>query len=132
MNARFGEIRLLLISFAAIMVLIVLGALFYHRAGINYYVVAGANGVFLLSGLLVFNLQRKALNDPNPNEFVRSVMKGVMLKLFICIGAVLAYVLLSGKNVNRPALIISMGIYLVYLLTEVMSISKMNKGKQNG
>lgn len=129
MSPRFREISPLLISFVLIAVLNVLGMFLFTGAGINYLVVAGANCLFFLVALLVFSIQRKALHNPNPNAFIRSVMKGAMLKLFLCMAIVLTYVLINRAHVNKPAIFISLGIYLVYMITEILSVMRLYKTK---
>ena len=69
------------------------------------------------------------MQHSNPNVFIRSVMAGMMIKMFIVIVAVIAYVLLSGKSFNKPAIFISLLLYLVYLAVEVAAVMKLNKRK---
>ena len=95
--------------------------------GVNTYVLLGANLLFFLISALVFVMQKKALNNKNPNVFIRSVMGGMMIKMIVCIIAVFLYVFLAGKGYNKKAVFISMFIYLIYLAAEVKSLMKLNK-----
>jgi lysylphosphatidylglycerol synthetase-like protein (DUF2156 family) len=90
-------------------------------------VVITANLIFFIVSVLVFLMQRKALANPNPHAFVRSVMGGMMLKMFVCIIAVIIYVVAAGKAYNKPAVFASLFLYLVYLVVEVAVIMKLNK-----
>jgi len=45
--------------------------------------------------------------------------------------AAFAYIMMEKKNVNKPALIICMGLYLVYTFVEVSSLQKLLKQKKN-
>jgi hypothetical protein len=119
----------LLICFIALTVAILLTGYVLKVAGVNYIVLMAANCLFFLVSLLVLRMQRKAMTNKNPNVFVRTVISGVMIKMFVCIAAVMAYVLLSGKYFNKPSVFISMVIYLVYLGVEVSVVMKLNKNK---
>jgi lysylphosphatidylglycerol synthetase-like protein (DUF2156 family) len=90
-------------------------------------VVITANLIFFVVSLLVFTMQRKALSNPNPHVFVRSVMGGMMLKMFVCIIAVIIYVVAAGKGYNKPGVFASLFLYLIYLVVEVAVIMKLNK-----
>jgi hypothetical protein len=117
------------ICFVILSALIFAASLIFPGTAIDYRVLMGGNCIFFFVSLVAFRIQRKALQNTNPNAFVRSVMAGVMIKMFVCIAAVMAYVLLSGKYFNKPAVFISMLLYLVYLGVEVAVLMKLNKQK---
>lgn len=119
----------LLIVFLIISIVIGIGWDYFYAHHIDNYVLLGANIIFFLVFLLAFFMQKKALKNANPNVFIRSVMGGVMLKMFICIIAVMGYVLASGKSVNKISVFIAMFFYLIYLAVEVMILLKLNKQK---
>ncbi len=102
---------------------------FFEQQGIDRNVVLVANTLLFLSNLITLLLLRKALANPNPNVFVRSTMAGTLIKLFIIVGAFAAYVILSQKNINKPAVYISIALYFIYLLVEVSISLKLNKQK---
>ncbi len=129
MDQRFRVVLSLVISFVLLSVIILVCGIIFKTAGVNYIVLMAANCLFFLVSLVALRMQRKAMANNNPNVFVRSVISGVMLKMFVCIAAVMAYVLLSGKYFNKPAVFISMVIYLVYLAVEVAVVLKLNKNK---
>lgn len=116
-----------IIIFAAITVLILALKGFLVHKGFDIYVLLGANTLFFLMGLLVFSLQKKALSNANPNVFVRSVISGMMIKMFACVIAVLAYVVLTGNDYNKRSVFLSLFIYLIYLAAEVAAIMQLNK-----
>ena len=97
--------------------------------GVDYSVLLVANALFFLVSLLVFFMQKKAMSNSNPNVFVRSVMAGMLIKMFVCIAAVIAYRILAGGNVNKVSVFAAMFLYLLYLGVEVSVITKLNKQK---
>lgn len=117
----------LIIIFAAITILIFALKAFLVQHGFDTNVLLGANTLFFLMGLLVFSLQKRALGNANPNVFVRSVISGMMIKMFACVIAVLAYVVLTGNDYNKKSVFLSLFIYLIYLAAEVAAIMQLNK-----
>lgn len=129
MNLRFKVLLPLFITFLVLTLLIFTAKFFYADRGIDYTVVMAANCLFFLISLFVFRLQYKAMFNSNPNVFIRSVMMGMIIKVFACIIAVVAYYFISRSQFNKPAVYISMIIYIVFLVVEVRTIMKLNKSK---
>jgi hypothetical protein len=130
MNFSFKTILPLFITFLVLTVLCVAGNFLVAEKGINYAVVMGGNCLFFLISLFVFRMQYVAMHNSNPNVFIRSVMGGMIIKMFGCVLAVVAYYFISGKEAfNKPAVYLSMVIYIVYLMVEVRTILKLNKTK---
>lgn len=100
-----------------------------EKWGVDRYVLIGANLLFFVVSLITFFLQNGALKNKNPNVFVRSIMGGVMIKMFACITALLTYYFTNADNFNKPAVYGGMIIYLLYLVIEVIVMMKLNKHK---
>jgi FtsH-binding integral membrane protein len=129
MNLSFKTVFPLFITFVFITVLVLAAMLFYPGKGIDLMVVMAANCLFFLISLLVFRMQYQAMYNANPNVFIRSVMSGMIIKVFGCVIAVVAYYFISGTAFNKPAVYASMVIYIIYLVVEVRTIMKLNKTK---
>lgn len=95
--------------------------------GIDSGVLIVANILFFIISLIAFFMQQNALKNSNPNVFVRSVMAGMLIKMFVCITAVIIYRLVAGNNVSKVSVFSAMFLYLVYLTVEVAVITKLNK-----
>ena len=104
---------------------------FLVSKNVDFKILIWANIIFFIIYLLVFLYQKKALQHTNPNVFIRSIMGGMMAKMFITVIAVFAYVILTGDDYNKKAVFISLIIYLLYLSVEVYSLMKLLK-KKNG
>ena len=64
--------------------------------------------------------------DKNPAAFIRGVSASTFLKLLVCMGSILIYVMIKqGKNIYKPSLFVLLGIYAVYTITESMVLSKL-------
>jgi len=97
--------------------------------GIDTDVLIIANILFFIISLVAFFMQKKALTNSNPNVFVRSVMGGMLIKMFAVITAVIVYRLVAGNNVSKVSVFAAMFLYLLYLGVEVAVITKLNKQK---
>lgn len=89
------------------------------------------NSLLFIITLLSFLLAQRGLNNTNPHAFIRSVYMSVMLKLFACIIAAFVYISIYKSDVNKPALFICMGLYLVYTSFEVAILMKLLKQRKN-
>ena len=129
MNFSFKTVLSLFIVFVVLTAIIFAAYIFYVDKGIDYTVVMGANCLFFLISLLVFRMQYLAMHNANPHVFIRSVMGGMIIKVFACVIAIVAYYFISAAAFNKPAVYASMVIYIVYLVVEVKTIMKLNKTK---
>ena len=126
----FGKMLLpLFIIFIVLTIFILSEGKFWNSYNIVKNVLLGANFLFMGTGLLVFFIQKNALTNKNPNVFIRSVISGMMIKMFSTVLAVLSYVVLVGPTYNKKAVFISLFMYLLYLAVEVIAISKVNSKK---
>jgi hypothetical protein len=126
----FGKMLMpVLIIFITLTIFIFVADTLWVKYNVDRDVLLGANILFLVTSVLVFFMQKNALSNANPNVFVRSVIAGMMIKMFSTAIAVLAYVLIVGSGYNTSAVFISLIMYLIYLAAEVMAISKENKNK---
>ena len=129
MNFSFKPVLPLFITFLVLTLFSFAGSVFFADKGINYIVVMGGNCLFFLVSLFVFRMQYMAMQNSNPNVFIRSVMGGMIIKVFACVIAIVGYYLISRAAFNKPAVYLSMVIYIVYLVVEVRTIMKLNKTK---
>jgi hypothetical protein len=126
----FGKMLMpVLVIFIGLTIFIFSATTLWIKYNVDSNVLHGANVLFLVTSILVFFMQKKALSNPNPNVFVRSIIGGMMIKMFSTVIAVLAYVVGTGNGYNTKAVFISLLMYLVYLGAEVVAISKENKKK---
>ncbi len=99
------------------------------KLGIDNAVLIIANSLFLIINLITFFIQQKALHNTNPNVFIRSVMAGMMIKMFVCIIAIIIYWYIMGPAFSRASVFAGMLLYLIYLAVEVSLVTKLNKQK---
>jgi hypothetical protein len=84
-----------------------------QSAGVAVNVLLGGNGLLFAASMLSFLMYQRAMHTDKPFGFVNRVYAGFMVKFFILIIGVMLYFFLA-KEVNKPAVFICMGLYLVY------------------
>lgn len=99
--------------------------------GVDTTVVSFGNLILVVVTFLSFWLSRRSLKSENPNVFVRAMYANVMIKLFVCIAAAFIYFAWAKKNINKPALFICMGLYVLYTVIEVSSLTKLLRKQKN-
>jgi len=97
--------------------------------GVDTSVLLIANVLLFIITLISFMLALKGLKNPNPNAFVRSVYGSMIIKLFAGMIAATIYISIYQKDLNKPALFASMGLYLVYTFAEVTVLTKLLRQK---
>lgn len=102
------------------------------QKNIDANVVLGGNILLFLLTIISSFMHAKALKDPNPNAFVRSVMGAMVMKLFVIAAAVIIYLFLLGQEKNIAGILMCMGLYIIYTAIEVKSTSSLNKKKTHG
>ena len=94
-------------------------------------VITIGNLILFLATSLSYFFALRGLKASNPHTFIRSVYASILVKFFICLLAALIYIVMYKANLNKPALFICMGLYLIYTFMEVMVLMKIMKQKPN-
>ncbi len=116
--------------FSLIMLFVILNAGFIGakniliRKGFDPDVLMVGNAIVFLATALSFYISYKSVTNPNPNASVRSLYGSFMIKFFVIIIAAFAYIMTAKKNINKPALFTTMGLYLVYTVVEITSLQR--------
>jgi hypothetical protein len=104
---------------------------FLEQRGFNAQVLSVGNFFVYLVTTVSMRMLSKGLQAENTNAFLRGAYSGILLKLFACAGAAFIYILVSGKNLNTPALFAIMFLYLVYTFVELSIIMKQSNARKN-
>ncbi len=118
-----------------VLIFILLNGLFivfrsrFESWGVDADVLLIANLLLFIITFISFALALKGLKNPNPNAFVRSVYGSMIIKLFAGMIAATIYISIYQKDLNKPALFGSMGLYLLYTFAEVSVLTKLLRQK---
>lgn len=127
-NKTFSRIFSVFIVFNGLMLLT---KSYLQDHGFNIRFLLFANIFLLLLSIGGFFLQQKGLKSPNPQAFVRGVYSSMIFKMFACMIAVLIYVFLLKTKINKPGLFTAMGMYIVYTVVEVTTLTKLARNNKN-
>lgn len=89
------------------------------------------NALLFVITIISFLLAQKGLRNTNTHAFIRAIIGGIMIKLFVFVIAAFIYISMFKKDINKPALFTCMGLYLVYTFFEVSVLTKQLKQKAN-
>lgn len=73
--------------------------------------------------LIVYN----ASKNKNPNALVRAKTSGMMLKFFVSIAALLAYIFINNRIVHKPSIYVFFGMYIIYMIIETIYLTRIAK-----
>ena len=102
-----------------------------EKWGVDQPVLILGNLLLFVVTLISFFISLRGLKSANPHAFVRSVYSSVMLKFFVFAITAFVYIQITKAAVNKPALFICMGLYLVYTFSEVSVLTKLLRKKAN-
>jgi FtsH-binding integral membrane protein len=111
--------------------LILTSHFFLKGHGFDTEFLTWANLFLFLLSIGGFLLQRKGLQSPNPQAFVRGVYASMIFKMFVVMVVVLVYVVLLKSKINKPGLFTAMGLYVVYTVVEVRMLTNLARKKKN-
>src|SRR5689334_6152762 len=89
------------------------------------------NLILFAATSLSFWLGSRGLKTNNPQAVVRAVYGSFIVKFFMIAIAAFIYIIMAKKNVNKPALIVCMCLYIVYTFLEVNILLKLQRQKKN-
>ncbi len=92
--------------------------------GFNVAFLIVANIILFLLTFFGFYIQTSGVRSTNINAFIRGIYSSLLLKMFVIVGAILVYIVALGGEVNKPSILTSLGIYLVYTFLEVVQLMK--------
>ncbi|NOT50811.1 MAG: hypothetical protein HOP10_06005 [Chitinophagaceae bacterium] len=120
-----------------VIVFVVLNVFFFAfhdwlvKKGVNNDVLIIGNLILFIATLLSLLVYMRSLKATGGGAAVRGMYGSFIVKFFTCLVAAFAYIMIAKKEVNKPALIICMGLYMVYTVIEVSALQKLLKKKKN-
>jgi len=132
MSANAGYSR-----FSLVIIFVVIScALFFSREfldshGISTTVLLAGNTILFLVTIASQWLYQRALAHPNTTGFLKNTYGGILLRLFVCMIAIVAYMLSAGKDVNKPSIGGCVFLYFLYTLVEMSNLRQWNKSRRD-
>lgn len=127
-----GKLRVLLPVIIVFFLAVVFREVFpgwMKTMGISSTVLAIGNLLLLVLTFFTIAFQKRALNNTNPNVFIRSIMSSMLIKMLVIAGGVIIYAKTSGPAFSKGGVFAILVLYLLYLAAEVYTVMKMNSRK---
>jgi hypothetical protein len=99
--------------------------------GVNQPVVIVGNMILFAVSLISLLLYQRAMAHATTMGFLRNTYSGLLLKLLVCIIAILIYVFTDREHVNKQGIFACVFLYFVYTLLEMRSLMQWNKARRN-
>ena len=101
------------------------------KKGVQHDVLVIGNLILFVATLLSFMVYMRSLKTAGGGAAVRGMYGSFIVKFFTCLIAAFGYIMIAKKEVNKPALIICLGLYVIYTVIEVSSLQRLLKQKKN-
>jgi hypothetical protein len=126
-NKVFGRAFVpIFVVFLVLYLLIVGLSAILHEWNVDDRVLLGGNAVLFFVTAVSYWLHIKSLRSANPHVVVRMVYGSLLVKMLVCLVAVLIYALRTTV-VNRNAIIGSFILYIIYTFLEVRILTQLTK-----
>ncbi len=122
---------LLIIVFCIVTALLVAGKSWLVKWGIEFPVVLTGNLILFAVSLASLLLYQRAMAHASTMGFLRNTYSGLLLKLFVCVIAVLIYAAVQREHVNKGGIFACVFLYFLYALLEMRSLMQWNKARRN-
>jgi hypothetical protein len=128
---KLTTIRPLILLFVFLTAFFVTAKNWLTRYNINQDVLIIGNLLLFVVTIVSCFLFLRSIQSSNPNSFVRAMYGSFILKFFLIAIVAFVYIIITKKNVNKPALITCMVLYMIYTFIEVSVLLKLMKKNKN-
>lgn len=103
---------------------------FLQQHGFDWQVLSGGNLIIYVITTISMQLLRQGMNATTTQGFMARAYGGIMVKLFACALAACIYIFVARSQVNKPALLTCMALYMVYTFVELkITLKQTNQNK---
>lgn len=124
-------VRPLLFVFVIITAIIVAGRAWLLGQGIDPTVLLAGNIVIWFATIISLMVLLRGEKANNPQTFIRSMYGSFLIRFFLILVAAFIYIMTAKKNVNKPAIVICAGLYILYAGLEISALLRSLKNKKN-
>jgi hypothetical protein len=121
--------RPLVFVFVAVTAFIVAGRSWLAQQGVNPTVALVGNVIIWAATILSLLILLRGEKTTNPQFFVRSMYASFLFRFFLILAAAFVYIMTAKKEVNKPALMLCAGLYILYAGLEISALMKSLKRK---
>jgi hypothetical protein len=120
-----------------VIVFIITNALFLSakalitRWNIDPGVLIVGNLVLFIATLVSFYFHNRSLQTTNAGAILRMTYASMGSRMFICIIAIVIYIVIARSQVNKGGIIVCMILYIIYTAIELAVFRKLSKQKKH-
>ncbi len=107
------------------------GKTWLDKKGIDQDVLIGGNLLLFIISAVAFFVTLRSLRSASHHGFTRAMYGSFMIKIFAIAIAAFIYISAAGDKLNKPALFVCMGLYMIYTFIEVSTLLRVLKQKKN-
>jgi hypothetical protein len=89
------------------------------------------NLILFIVTFVSLTMYQRAMKQDSTSAFLRNTYSGLLVKLLVCMAAVLVYAMVVGNNINKGAIFTCMFLYFLYTFIEIRSLMRWNKERKN-
>lgn len=124
-------LRPVIVVFILLSSFFVIGKEWLLKKGVDQDVVIIGNLLLFIVTLVTFMLTFRSLKSTNSYAFVRGMYSSFLIKFLVIAMAAFIYIMISKNGVNKPALFLCLGLYVIYTFFEVSTLLRVLKQKKN-
>lgn len=99
---------------------------------IDPIVVLIGNLILFVASAVSYYFFQKSINNKQPYTFLNYIYAGMFFKMILCLLSAFFYIRMAGKEVSKPAIFVTMFLYLVYTFVELRILLKLSKQQKHG
>ena len=111
--------------------LLIIGKKQLQKWGVDTVMVIAGNMLLFAASLASLLLYQRAMANATTIGFLRNTYSGLFLKLGVCIGAIVIYILVNKEHINKQGVIACVFLYFLYAVLEMRSLMQWNKARRN-
>jgi hypothetical protein len=124
-------LRPVILVYVLLSAFFVIGKEWLLKKGIDQDVVIIGNLLLFVVTVGSFLLTLRSLKSTNSYAFVRGMYSSFLVKFLVIAAAAFVYIKISETGINKPALFVCMGLYIIYTFFEVSTLLRVLKQKKN-
>jgi len=121
----------IILAFVVVNGLLITGKSWLAKLGIDQAVAIIGNLVLFIATFLSLFLYERAMTHATTAGFLRNTYSGLIVKLLVCLFAVVIYAMVARNNINKQGIFACVFFYFLYTIIEMRSLARRNKERSN-
>lgn len=88
-----------------------------------------ANSILAVLSMVSYFMLQQKIKAERAQAFVNGVYGATLLRLMVCMGGILAYIMLNQGHLHKASIFSMMGMYMLYTIFETIIFARLAKQK---